>query len=110
MPAAAHVYSNFNYVVAAHMLERRYDDSWEGLITARVFAPIGMETAGFGAPNTSQGVDAPWGHDPEPVPFGPLADNPPALGPAGTVHASLDPNGRPRRLPGPVLNLFPKRS
>ena len=27
-----------------------------------------------------------------------------------TVHASLDPNGRPRRLPGPVLNLFPKRS
>jgi acyl-CoA thioester hydrolase len=27
-----------------------------------------------------------------------------------TVHASLDPAGRPRRLPEPMLNLFPKRS
>ena len=27
-----------------------------------------------------------------------------------TVHASLDPTGRPRRLPEPMLNLFPKRS
>ena len=27
-----------------------------------------------------------------------------------TVHASLDPNGRPRRLPEPMLNLFPKQS
>jgi len=27
-----------------------------------------------------------------------------------TVHASLDPTGRPRRLPEAMLNLFPKRS
>ncbi len=39
-------------------------------------------------------VDAPWGHRLrgaaiEPVPPGPGADNPPAIGPAGTVHCSI---------------------
>jgi CubicO group peptidase (beta-lactamase class C family) len=51
-----------------------------------------MEDAGFGPP-ASPGVeppDAPWGHTPQPVdPAQAGADNPPALGPAGTVHASL---------------------
>jgi CubicO group peptidase (beta-lactamase class C family) len=51
-----------------------------------------MEDAGFGPPATpgAEPPDAPWGHAPKPVEPGALgADNPPAIGPAGTVHASL---------------------
>jgi CubicO group peptidase (beta-lactamase class C family) len=50
-----------------------------------------MKTAGFGAAGTPGKVDQPWGHrdDGTPVEPGPGADNPPVLGPAGRVHASL---------------------
>ena len=53
----------------------------------RLFKPLGMDECGFGAPLG----DAPWGHqglapvDPEE----PGSDNPPGLGPAGTVHCSM---------------------
>jgi D-alanyl-D-alanine carboxypeptidase len=83
-------YSNFNYVVAARMLETAYSLPWETLMKERLFVPLGMKGAGFGPPNASAGVEAPWGHSPDPVPYGPFADNPPALGPAGTVHANLE--------------------
>lgn len=37
-------------------------------------------------------MDQPWGHgkDGKPVEPGPLADNPAAIGPAGTVHCSVE--------------------
>jgi D-alanyl-D-alanine carboxypeptidase len=88
-PATAFLYSNFNYVLAGRMLESAYGKSWEALMRERLFEPLGMKDAGFGPPNRTQGVDALWGHSPGPVPYGPEADNPPALGPAGIVHASL---------------------
>jgi CubicO group peptidase (beta-lactamase class C family) len=62
---------------------------------AMLFEPLGMESAGFGAPATPGEVDQPWGHTKgrltgiKPVPPGPRADNPPAIGPGGTVHCSL---------------------
>ncbi len=57
----------------------------------RLFEPLGMTSAGFGAPGTREKVDAPRGHreDGTPVEPGPGSDNPPAIGPAGTVHASI---------------------
>jgi CubicO group peptidase (beta-lactamase class C family) len=50
-----------------------------------------MSTAGFGPPGTTKLCDQPRGHTDsgECVEPGPEADNPPMLGPAGTVHASL---------------------
>jgi CubicO group peptidase (beta-lactamase class C family) len=62
------------------------------LIQREVFDPLGMQSAGFGAPGTRADLDQPWGHADDgrrPVPPGPRADNPPAIGPAATVHASL---------------------
>jgi CubicO group peptidase (beta-lactamase class C family) len=83
-------YSNAGYVLAGLMLERRTRQNWEDLMRRRLFEPLGMKTAGFGAPATAGKVDQPWGHlDQQPVAPGPRADNPPALGPAGTVHCSL---------------------
>ena len=60
-----------------------------------LFEPLGMKSAGFGAPATPGEVDQPWGHTKdlltglEPVAPGPRGDNPAAIGPAGTVHCSV---------------------
>ncbi len=88
------VYSNQGYAIAGAMLERCTGRAWEELMESMLFKPLGMKTAGFGAPGTAGEVDAPWGHAgtirrPEPIPPGPQADNPPAIGPAGTVHCSI---------------------
>jgi len=60
----------------------------------RIFEPLGLKSAGFGAPATPGKLDHPWGHlgyeaPFKPVPPGPDADYPPALGPAATVHMSI---------------------
>jgi len=36
--------------------------SWEPLKKKRLFDPLGMSSAGFGAPNTNNQIDQPWGH------------------------------------------------
>ena len=57
----------------------------------KVFRPLGMTTAGFGAPGTTTKNDQPRGHKAggSPVEPGPGADNPVAIGPAGIVHCSI---------------------
>ena len=57
----------------------------------RLFGPLGMDSCGFGPPASPGETDQPWGHNSSgPVdPATGYADNPPALGPAGTVHCSL---------------------
>ena len=77
--------------MAAAAAERAADASWEELLRKKVFEPLGMKSAGFGAPGTPDKIDQPWPHDEDgdPVKPGPEADNPPVMGPAGTVHCSL---------------------
>ena len=91
-------YANSNYIVAGAMLEAATGQTWEQLIRERLFVPLEMKSCGFGAPGTpgtagTSQPDEPWGHlggdTASPVPPGPGADNPRALGPAGTVHCSL---------------------
>lgn len=93
-PGTQMVYSNAGYVIAGAMLECAGGDSWENLITAKLFRPLGMSSAGFGPPGEStlrEAPDQPWGHRSERgVAPGPAADNPAVLGPAGTVHCSLE--------------------
>ncbi|WP_339333902.1 serine hydrolase domain-containing protein [uncultured Maricaulis sp.] len=93
-PETEFLYSNAGYVVAAAMIEQATGDSWETLITREVFEPLGMDSAGFGPPGSADVVDQPRGHRDglfgrramEP---GPMADNPPVMGPGATVHVSL---------------------
>jgi CubicO group peptidase (beta-lactamase class C family) len=55
-----------------------------------LFGPLGMTGCGFGAPGTAALVDQPWGHLLAPVsPQDPHSDNPPGMGPAGTVNCDL---------------------
>jgi CubicO group peptidase (beta-lactamase class C family) len=86
------VYSNLGYVVAGAMIEKKLGKSWEELMVELLFKPLGINTAGFGGVGTEGQVDQPWPHRKSGQPVktnGPACDNPPVLGPAGTVHMSL---------------------
>jgi D-alanyl-D-alanine carboxypeptidase len=91
------VYANASYIIAGAMLEKKTGKRWDDLIQSEVFDKLDMKSCGFGAPTG----DNPWGHgaDGKPVEPGPLADNPPGLGPAGTVHCSLDDYGKFLNVP-----------
>ena len=88
-------YSNVGYVIAGAMLEAVIGEDWEALMRAGLFAPLGMADTGFGAPGVAGTMDQPRGHRGQGTartalePGDPRADNPPALGPAGTVHATM---------------------
>ena len=90
-PGAEYLYSNAGFAIAGTMAEIAAEKPWEELMAERLFAPLGMDSAGFGAPGAPGSLEQPWGHKPDgyAVEPGPTADNPPAIGPAGTVHASL---------------------
>jgi len=85
----AFVYGNANYVLVGAAIEAVTGGSWEEAMQAEVFGPLGLTSAGFGAP---AGSDNAWGHrrmgetavSMDPV--DPGSDNPLALGPSGTVH------------------------
>jgi CubicO group peptidase (beta-lactamase class C family) len=99
-PPGPMLYSNTGYILAGAAIERITDAAWEDAVTAELFRPLGMASAGFGPPLGAQ----PWGHRaPRPgsaapeapvvlTPMDPTAlgsDNPPALGPAGRAHMSM---------------------
>jgi CubicO group peptidase (beta-lactamase class C family) len=95
MPPASKVgefaYSNLGFIIAGAIAEARTGKSWEDLVREQIFAPLGIVNAGFGAPGTPGKVEQPQGHN-EGRPLNPGsadADNPPAIGPAGTVHIAL---------------------
>ena len=91
-PVGEFLYSNLGYMIAGAMAEKLTGKSWEILMKKRLFTPLGMTTAGFGAPGSPGAVDQPWGHRRDengewaPRQF----DNASALGPAGTVHLSIE--------------------
>jgi CubicO group peptidase (beta-lactamase class C family) len=93
-PGTTYLYSNRNYAVAGAIAERIANVSWEDLMERRLFRPLAMTTAGFGAMGTPGRVDQPWQHrwannTRVPIAPGPLSDNPAAIGPAATVHCSI---------------------
>ncbi|HEY0685966.1 MAG TPA: serine hydrolase domain-containing protein [Steroidobacter sp.] len=87
-------YANNGYIVAATMLEQKLEQDWETLLMQHVFEPLGIRSAGFGAPGSKGQLDQPAGHLPTDRPVAQLVgkdvtDNPVAVGPAGRVHLSL---------------------
>lgn len=90
-PGTKHQYANAGYMIAGAMCERATGFAWEDLMREKIFKPLGMETAGFGPPGKFGKLDQPLGHTVGNMPIEPsiVADNPAAMGPAGTVHCSL---------------------
>lgn len=94
VPGGKFLYSNRSYAVAGAIAEKIANDSWENLMRKRLFDPLGMASCGFGAMGTPGKIDQPWQHKllltwHRAIEPGPKADNPPAIGPAGTVHCSI---------------------
>jgi D-alanyl-D-alanine carboxypeptidase len=83
------------FIIAGAIAEAKTGKSWETLIREQVFEPLDITNAGFGAPGLSSKIDQPRGHADTAGKLAPLdpesaeADNPPALGPAGTINISL---------------------
>jgi CubicO group peptidase (beta-lactamase class C family) len=76
------------------LLEGLAKDSWENLVATEVFAPLGLKSAGFGAPGGGDPAKAPVGHEFDhervrPV-LGDRADNPAVVGPAGRIHMTME--------------------
>jgi len=88
-------YSNLGYVIAGAVAESLSTKTWEEMLRAEVWKPLGISSASFGAPGKSRKVDQPLGHvaindtlvslDPGEA----KSDNPPAVGPAATVNITL---------------------
>lgn len=88
-------YANLGYVVAGAMIEAAAGQPWDQLITQRIFGPLGLASAGLGPQATFGKLDAAVGHMVtdtgviKPMPWGPAADGPAVIGPAGIVHMSV---------------------
>lgn len=91
-------YSNAGYIIVGAAIERVTGEPWETTMRRELFDRLGMASAGFGAPPG----DNAWGHQTvavtpkDPATLG--SDNPPGLGPAGTVHATIEDYARFLRL------------
>lgn len=96
-PGASFLYSNSGYVLAGLIAERAMGAPWEALIEEHVTGPMGLASAGHGAPGRVGALEAPVGHAaglltsaPQPYPPGSRrTDNPAVLGPAGRLHMRL---------------------
>jgi CubicO group peptidase (beta-lactamase class C family) len=100
--AGSFVYSNTSYMITGAALERVTGVAWEKLMRDELFGKLDMKSCGFGPPGVkvvegaTTAIDQPRGHDGGGAPMepGPSADNPRGLGPAGTVHCSLEDYGK----------------
>ena len=89
-PGTEHLYSNYGFALAGLICEEVTGEPFETLLLERLLAPLGIMTAGWGAPGSEGEVDQPRGHKyGRPVEPGPIADNPSVLSPAGRLHLSL---------------------
>lgn len=94
-PGSKFEYANGNYVVMGALLERLTKDVWENLVVREVFAPLGLKSAGFGAPDGGDESRAPIGHEfidgrARPVRPGNRAELPEVVAPAGGIHMTME--------------------
>ncbi len=88
-------YSNFGYMIAGSMIEKASATPWEQLMYERIFSPMGLRTARLGPQATYGLIDAPVGHrvaedgNVTPMLWGPAADVPPVMSPAGNANMSV---------------------
>jgi CubicO group peptidase (beta-lactamase class C family) len=89
-PGTRFAYSNYGYLILGHVVERATGKTWEALVHDEVFVPLAMTGCGVGPTATSAHPDGAWAHDVKDGAYVPTEDdNPPLIGPAGTVHCPL---------------------
>jgi len=88
------LYSNLGYIVAGAMMERLTSTSWEVLLENNLFTNLTMPNSGFGVPDYQDNLSQPVGHALQGSGWkASNIDNPAVMGPAGTVHSSLEDMG-----------------
>ena len=90
--AGTFAYSNINYIVLGHMIDR-HAGAWEEVTQSRLWVPLGMTACGLGpAPESSLlAIENPWPHvvvNSISTPVRSDSDNPPFVNPAGRVHCA----------------------
>ncbi len=91
-PPGTFHYSNTDYVVIGAVLDKIGGKPWEDLMRQRIFAPLGMSSAGFGGTGTPGKIDQPWPHSADGTrnpTNGHDADLPAILESAGAVHCTM---------------------
>jgi len=93
-PGTVTQYSNIGYIIAGAMIERATGMDWESAMEQYLLSPLGITSARFDGLGTTGMVDQPWGHyqsgPPQVCCNGHAAlNNPLVLGPAGTVHCTI---------------------
>ena len=92
-PGDTFQYSNVGYVIAGVIAEKKTGMPWEELIRQEVFAPLQLQSAGFGSPpDGAEKLSQPRGHWNKNLfrmTVSTQSDNTPIIGPAGTIHLSL---------------------
>ena len=92
-PGKVYAYSNVGTTIAAAMVEKATNQSWSTLIEREVLQPLTLSSSGFGPPKSSDDlVEQPRGHRTilrGKVAVGDDNDNSPIMGPAATMHMSL---------------------
>ncbi|RYP72185.1 hypothetical protein DL769_004507 [Monosporascus sp. CRB-8-3] len=91
-------YSNLGYMILGHLIDTyapKECGSWEQFIHKRLFKSLRMNGCNLGPvpQNTPASITNPWPHapgNPDPIPVPWDTDNPPTMGPAGTVHCTID--------------------
>ena len=104
-PDEKYAYLNAGYVVLGAVIEKITGQSWEEVIQKKIFNALKMNSCGFGAAASKDinPPDQPLGHVVVEAKLTPIrhltkevfpSDNPKFLGPAGTVHCSMDDWGK----------------
>jgi len=61
-PEKVMLYSNAGYTLAGVMIEKITQQTFRDVMEEKVFRPLNLSTAGYGAPADSEPLSQPWGH------------------------------------------------
>ena len=101
-----YAFSNAGYVIVGAAIERASKLTWEACISAELFSPLAMDSAGFGAPTGPE----PWGRHPHPADQSAGRGGRPAGVRAGQPGSRLAGRLRPVRAPVPDRGRRLRRS
>lgn len=86
-PGTTYLYSNAGYIIAAAIIDKVMNRSYEEVLFEMLLHPLEIESAGFGPPGLNDTDDQPKGHNNNMEAV--FLDNPVALNSAGRLHLSL---------------------
>jgi CubicO group peptidase (beta-lactamase class C family) len=96
-PGSRYIYSSLDYFIICEILEKQDGEPTEAMIRSRLWKPLGITDAGFGAPGSQGTIEQPWGHwgmvfaghPVEPGRFVAQLTMPLFYGPVGAIHMSV---------------------